>query len=458
MGKVLAVAANTLRQALRMKIALVFILLLLILLPLLAWTTTGDGSPKGRLQTFISYGLSLTSLLLSVLTIFVIVHTTTSDLVQKQAFTVLSKPIRRWQFILGKFLGVLFLDLVLLIGFASFIYGYVVIAPRFMEMTGMDAYQLDTQFFTARHGLRPQEPEVADADIDRIYDELEKYGELERFFEEGIPKYKIKQQLSNIAKLEKTAAAPGHDLLWEFNNVRLFDPNDRLFVRFKYDVAVNPMDLQIFSRWEVGDNRQYQSEQPATTPIWQEERKDAIRTATEFAVPAAVIAEDGYLGVRFENVAMNTTTVIFPLDDGLEVMYQTGTFFNNYLRAVLLILFRLVFLTGIGVFASSFLSFPVAVLLCGMIFVTATVSGFITDSFTYLDEDIGRVYSLTIAWIVNLLPKFDQNNPTTFLVGGRLITAALVAKAALIMVALWGAVSVGLGLWIFSSREVARTD
>jgi ABC-type transport system involved in multi-copper enzyme maturation permease subunit len=458
MGKVFAVAVNTIRQALRMKIALVFMVLLLILLPLLAWGTTGDGSPKGRLQTFISYGLSLTSLLLSVLTIFVILHTTTSDLVHKQVFTVLSKPIRRWQFILGKFMGVVFLDLILLIGFTCFIYVYVVMAPRFMDMTMMDAFQLDTQFFTARAGLRPKEPEVAEADIDRMYDELERYGELERFFEEGIPKYKIKKQLRNVAKLEKTAAAPGHDLLWEFNNVRLFDPNDRLFVRFKYEVAVNPLDLQIYSHWEVGDNRQYQSDQPATTPIWQEDRKDAIRTATEFAVPASVIAEDGYLGVRFENVAMNTTTVIFPLEDGLEVMYQTGTFFSNYLRAVLLILFRLIFLTAIGVFASSFLSFPVAILLCTMIFVTVTVSGFITESFTYLNEDIGRIYNLTIAWIINLLPKFDQNNPTTFLVGGRLITKALVAKAALIMVALWGSVSVALGLWIFSTREVARTD
>ncbi len=458
MGKVLAVAANTIRQALRMKIAVVFVLLLLILLPLLAWGTTGDQTPKGRLQTFISYGLSLTSLLLSLLTIFVIIHTSTSDLVQKQVFTVLSKPIRRWQFVLGKFLGVVMLTTVLLIGFTAFIFVFVIMMPRFAELTELDVYRLDTQFFTARAGLKPREPEIDDAEIEARYAELEKHGELERFFEEGIPKYKIMKQLSNVAKLEKTAAAPGHDLLWEFNNVRLFDPNDQLFVRFKYDVAVNPLDLQVFSHWEVGDNRQYQSDQPATTPIWQEDRSDAIRTATEFPVPATVIAEDGYLGVRFENVPMNTTTVIFPLDDGLEVMYQTGTFFNNYVRAVLLILFRLIFLAAIGVFASSFLSFSVAVLLCVMIFVTATVSGFITESFTYLDQDVGRIYDMTIAWIVNLLPKFDQNNPTPFLVGGRLIAGSLVAKAALIMVVLWGAISLGLGVWIFSAREVARTD
>ncbi|MHC4742557.1 MAG: hypothetical protein ACYS8Z_11635, partial [Planctomycetota bacterium] len=61
MRRIWAVAVNTIKQALRMKIAVIFILLLLVLLPTMALTTTGDNTLKGRLQTFVSYGLSLTS-------------------------------------------------------------------------------------------------------------------------------------------------------------------------------------------------------------------------------------------------------------------------------------------------------------------------------------------------------------------------------------------------------------
>ena len=95
MRSIWAVAANTIKQALRMKVALIFILLLVILLPTMALTGTGDNSLKGRLQTFVSYGLSLTSVLLCLLTIIVSVHTLTSDLEHRQIYTVITKPIRR---------------------------------------------------------------------------------------------------------------------------------------------------------------------------------------------------------------------------------------------------------------------------------------------------------------------------------------------------------------------------
>ena len=106
MRKVWAVATNTIRQALRMKVAAIFIVLLLVLLPVMGSTATGDGTLKGRLQTFVSYGLSLTSLLLSLLTIIVSIYSITSDIEHRQIYTVVTKPIRRYQLILGKFLGV----------------------------------------------------------------------------------------------------------------------------------------------------------------------------------------------------------------------------------------------------------------------------------------------------------------------------------------------------------------
>ena len=64
----------------------------------------------------------------------------------------------------------------------------------------------------------------------------------------------------------------------------------------------------------------------------------------------------------------------------LEVLYQADSFGANFLRVVFLILARLIFLACLGILASSFLSFPVAILLCLVIFFTGTISGFIIDS------------------------------------------------------------------------------
>ena len=116
-----------------MKVAAVFIILLIVLLPVMGSVMTGDGTLKGRLQSFVSYGLSLTSLLLCLLTIVVSTYSLTSDLDQKQIYTVLTKPVRRFQLLIGKLLGVILLDLALLVLFSALIYTVSVYIPRFSE-------------------------------------------------------------------------------------------------------------------------------------------------------------------------------------------------------------------------------------------------------------------------------------------------------------------------------------
>jgi len=125
MRSIWAVAVNTTRRALRMKVAIVFTILLLVLLPVMSLAMTGDGTVKGRLQCFVSYGLSLTSFLLCLLTIFVTVYSITSDFQHKQIYTVLTKPIRRWQLLLGKVGGVILLDVFLLSFFALIITSFL---------------------------------------------------------------------------------------------------------------------------------------------------------------------------------------------------------------------------------------------------------------------------------------------------------------------------------------------
>ena len=79
MRSIWAVATNTIKQAMRMKVAAVFLILLLVLLPVMGLSATGDGTLKGRLQTFVSYGLSLTAILLSLLTIIISIIKSTAN-------------------------------------------------------------------------------------------------------------------------------------------------------------------------------------------------------------------------------------------------------------------------------------------------------------------------------------------------------------------------------------------
>jgi len=457
MRRVWAVATNTIRQALRMKVALVFLLLLLVLLPVLAFTATGDGTLKGRLQTFVSYGLSLTSLLLSLLTIIVAIYSITSDIEHHQIYTVVTKPIRRYQLILGKFLGVVVLDIALLTLFAGIIYGGVTLLPRFIKASDEERVQIDNEFYTARASLVPPEIDVREP-VEQLYRKLQANDELDLLY----PNYSradILKQLTNRLRLEKRASTAGQPLIWEFTNVRPTDPNRQsLFIRFKYDVSVTPEDEQVYGDWRIGDLRGFKSGgAPVTTPIYQTMRRDPVRKFREIEVPADAVAKDGYLAVGFMNPpGLNQTTVMFPLEDGLEVLYKADTFLGNYVRGALLILCRLVFLACLGVMAASFLSFPVAILFCLVIFTTGSASGFIIDSFGYMSEGVSKVYFYTIQAVIQLLPQFDKYNPTQFLVPARLIPWVVIGKVVLTMVFVQAALLLILALIIFSFRELAK--
>ncbi|MHC4643037.1 MAG: ABC transporter permease [Planctomycetota bacterium] len=439
-----AVATNTIKQAMRMKIAAVFIVLLIILLPVMGVSMTGDGTLKGRLQTFVSYGLSLTNLLLCLLTVIVSIFTLTNDIKHRQIYTVITKPVRRYQLLIGKLLGVVLLSTALLALFSAIIYVITIYTPKIYGANAVDLFQVNNEFFTARAVLVPPQADVT-KEAEDAYFKLEKAGQIPP----GATRSKVIAELARRLQLRKRAAVVGQRLVWEFDNVRVLDPNEILFIRYKYDASINPSDLQIYGQWDVGDSRQYP---PAYGTFM---RKDPIRTFRELRVPASFIAEDGYLAISFLNLPLNDTTVIFP-PDGLEVLYKADTFTANFIRAVILMWLRLIFLASLGLLTSTFLSFPVAILLSLCILFTATFSGFCLESFDYLGENLTWIYSYTARPMILLLPQFDKFNPTKFLISAKLLGWPLLAEAAGLMICVKAFLLLLLTLLIFKFREIAK--
>jgi len=439
-----------------MKTAVVFIILLIVLLPAMGVSMTGDGTLKGKLQSFVSYGLSLTSLLLCLLTIVVSIYSLTSDIQQRQIYTVVTKPIRRFQLLSGKLLGIILLDVALLTFFSAIIYAVIVYTPKFYSADQTEREQVNNEFFTARASLTPPEVDVTQEVLDTC-NRLEKTGQLpQHILDDKVSRQNYIEELTQRIKLGKRAVAVGRELVWEFNSIKPLDPNQSLFIRFKYDVSVNPPDLQVIGRWFAGDDRQVKYGAKVETPIYTFDRKDLIRTFYEIEVPADAVAADGYLAVGFLNVPLNNTVVIFPPTDGLEVLYKADTFTANFLRSVLLILFRLIFLAVLGILASTFLSFPVAILFCLAIFFTGTISGFCLESFDFLSKNLSSVYYYTLRPIVQLLPQFDKFSPTKFLVPARLLSWPLLAKVAGLMIGIKAALLWLAALLIFSYKEIAK--
>ncbi len=434
-----------------MKIAAAFILLLIILIPVMGLGVTGDGTIKGKLQSFVTYSLALLSLLLSLLTVIAAAYSLADDIKQRRIYMVLTKPIRRSELLAGKLLGVILLDLLLLVPLSAIIYGVINYIPTHNDATAQQMQALENEFFTARANIKPPEPDVK-AEVLRLYERLKQ----ERQLPEGSKYREIIKYLTQLVKYQKRAVGAGSEMRWQFDNIRITDPNQSLFIRYKYDVSVNPPDLNINGGWMVGDLRQLPAIPQGRGSIYIFERKDMIRTFHELEVPANAVASDGHLEVAFLNLPMNNTVVIFPPDEGLELLYKAESYTLNFIKAVIMLFLRLVFLACIGIFAASFLSFPVALLLCLAVLSVATVGGFILESFDYLSSEVGTIYTFTVGVVIQMIPRFDRYNPSVYLVPARLISWSMLAKLVAMFVCLQSFVIFLFSFLIFKFKEIAR--
>lgn len=452
MHSVWAVARNTIAQAVRMKIAVVIIVLLAIILPLMSVIVTGDGTLLGKLQTFVSYGLSLTAVLLSLLTMAVACFTLTSELKRKQIFLVVTKPIGRSQILLGKFLGVVLLDAVLLGIFSGIIYGLTLYMPIFAGAEKFETDKAGREFYIARASLTENinEEKIKKA-AKQNYEKLMAAGQIP----DGMSRTKVLSELVGRERLKVKAVGPGGRKIWTFNDIDTSKVGKTIFVRYKYEVSSNPLDDSVFGLWAVGDYRQLQlGPGKQETPIYPIARKDIVRTITEFEVPANAITPDGFLGLVFENPLINRITVI---PQEVEVLIRAGSFTTNFVRVVLMIFCRLIFLAALGISVSTWVSFPVAMFICVSIFLVGTVNGFIVESVDSLGKNAQIVYSLVLKPIMWLLPRFDGDfNPVHFMVSARILGWVFLAKVAAIMVLAKSSLIFLCGMWIFSNRELAK--
>src|SRR5512142_102472 len=123
MQRILAIAGLTWKAAFRFRLFIVVAVLLLgavIGLPLLI---KDDGTARGFTQIILAYTLSTIAALLGLSTLWLACGTLARDIEDCQIQMVAVKPIARWQIWLGKWLGLVSLNAVLLALSGACVYG-----------------------------------------------------------------------------------------------------------------------------------------------------------------------------------------------------------------------------------------------------------------------------------------------------------------------------------------------
>src|SRR5512146_1197811 len=115
MQRILAISWLTVKAAFRFRLVVLLAIILLGSVVALPLVIKDDGTARGFTQILLTYTLSLITALLGFATLWLACGTLARDVEECQIQMVVVKPIARWQIWVGKWLGILAVNAMLLI-------------------------------------------------------------------------------------------------------------------------------------------------------------------------------------------------------------------------------------------------------------------------------------------------------------------------------------------------------
>jgi hypothetical protein len=457
MQRLLAIAWLTWKAAFRFRLFVVIAALLLAAVVLLPVLIKDDGTARGFTQILLTYTLSVIATLLGLSTLWLACGTLARDIEECQMQVVATKPIGRWQIWLGKWLGIVTLNAALLAISGGSV--YALLQWRATRLPEKEQHVLRNEVLVARGSARPEslDSEV-EAQTDLAMEERLKEAPLT-----PVDKKLLRQQIKEQVKAEWQVVRPGTFRPWEIdlgqsrNSLR----DKPLYLRVKFNAAEKSPSGTFLAVWQVGS--------PERKRMWSEEMSLAPDTFHEIEIPADLYSDNGVLTIVFIN--MNNTALLFPLNEGMEVLYRESGFGVNYVRGLGIILCWMALLAALGLTSASFLSFPVAAFFSLALLTMALSSGTLANvvsegtigsfdshegapAHSVVDFVAIPVFRAALA-IINLAKDFS---PIDSLSTGRSITWGELGRAFAQIVILLGGIIGCFGIFVFNRRELATAQ
>lgn len=483
-----AVARAIVEEAVGTRLSVLLVMLVVVALPTLPLVLDPGERLAYRLQFFLDWSLSGASVLLSLITIALSCSSVCGDIESHRIHMALSKPLRRWEYLLGKWLGVILLDL-LLVGLVGVgVYSFAESLRRSPAADNADRRAVEEQVLTARASARPVHPRQQD-------------------FDKAVEAAITQIRNDDPMLFDKDPAAARrrifnqHVFLWhtvspDVVSSYLFTGLDAAVMR----TQVLQLRLQPFadnSKTSTAEVRfaLWLNERPY--PVKQGKHEEYVLAAGPvhtLELPAMAIAEDGTLRVTIANRNMlmpgdpAPTSIGFNPGEGLELLYRVGSFEGNVVRGLLVMWAKLAMLAAASLAAASWLGLPVAMLASLMVFAVAVASGFLADAidiYTGVDVDnptftsmlrlrttllmervakfewwdaIKTVGSYLAEAFLSLIPSFGDYDSITQVATGRLVPAAEAAAGVCELGLAYPLLLLAVGWWLLERRDLVSSS
>lgn len=444
MGKLLAVAGLTMRAAVRTRWLQAAALLALLVVLLVPAGLYDDGTLTGRLRLLLTYTLGIAHGLLCVAMVWVAADTICRELDEGRIALLATKPLRRWQFWLGKWLGVAMLAAVLVAVEGVGVWLQVQRAVALPRWSDDERREATDKVLCGRAAVRPVLP-----DFPRLADEEAARRQQQH---EGValdPAEVRRSSLEEVIAAWQSVPAGG-EKEWRYERVRPPRGSATIELRVRFR-ASGWVGEGAAGRWLIRGS--------ASAPEEQRETRLAPDVYHTLSLPAGLVGPDGVLLVRFEN--RSDETLVFSTNDGPLVLYRVTSFAVNYVSALLVLWLQLAFLAALGLAAGSAFSYPVAAFVSVAYLVIALHATLLAGGQgALLADHYGRVAMPWAERFVEAALRFGlwltaalhRYAPADNLARG-LVVENLPAAVAVLGLCQTGLVAL-FGIWVWSTREL----
>ncbi|MFH1476154.1 MAG: ABC transporter permease subunit [Verrucomicrobiota bacterium] len=420
--RILAISGLTLRAAIRSRVFVLLIAMVVICIAGLPFVIKSDGTAAGQAQLFIHYAFGLTMTLLAIAAAWSAAGAIALEVAGRQMHMLVTKPAHTAEIWFGKWLGLMTINLVLLGLAGGLIYGFLRWTTRNAVLSADDQMRLREEVLTAHSLITPEQSPAP-----------------------PVP--------SGVGRT-MFAVPPAGTQSWVFRIPERVRPGDALFLRFQFAASRIERQMPVTGLWLIGadDSAKFHRVLGSYTP----------HVGHTLKLPPAVPGRR--LTITYKNVeTAEPATVLFAADTGAQLLIRESGFESNFIRALLLVLARLAFFTALGLTVGALFSFPVAVFTAfAFLFITG-LSGWIGAEALMAEADLAP------AWLAGLLnavtygiiqlahfitPPLTRFEPLNFLPLGAFIPWTLVGTAWGILALGYGGALAVAGIWIFSRREM----
>jgi hypothetical protein len=461
MTKTLAIAALAVRATIRSRFFVTLGVILLIMVFALPLTIKGDGTASGQVKILLYYTLGLSSMILGVATLWTSCAAISSEIEEKQIQLSVTKPVHRFEIWLGKWMGILVVNSVLLLITGVTIYAYVHHYSVSAGLTEKDRNILKSEWLVGRRLIVPvaEKIDLTGQDVRTRLEQLMREGKLDS-------KMTTEEAFALVAKemlFERRIVPPGQSKRWEFAGfpaARGLGVEQAGTIRFNF-VSTFHDRKRVTGAWLISGK-----DGKETFRFDIKDWPDGIHT-----IPAPMSAiPRGPFTVTFENAGRDRSNMaVFDAENPVQILVPASAFAPNLVRSLIVILCQLGLIAAIGLAAGSLFSFPVAtfaaaslivISMAGHFFVMASSPSHAVEHHHHGEEPeapsiIEGISEKAVERMEVVIAPVMELAPLDFLSDGILVSWGFTGRAVLLLLIVYPAFFSVFGTYFLNRRELA---